>query len=115
MKNFKSFLNEVTRSGNSGINTSQQNQAIDNNVNMSVYSDPSVVKKLNAWVGTIAGSYALPEDAIHRLRSSLSNIGLSFDEVGILFNLKNFPTIAPNLPSLWPEANIFIFLFVFQQ
>ena len=84
MKNFKSFLNEVTRSGNSGINTSQQNQAIDNNVNMSVYSDPSVVKKLNAWVGTIAGSYALPEDAIHNMRTNLSKIGLSFDEVPMM-------------------------------
>ena len=48
MQNFKSFLNEVVKSGNSGINTSHQNQAVDNNVNMSVYSDPSVVKKLNA-------------------------------------------------------------------
>ena len=51
---------------------------------MAVYSDPSVVKKLNAWVGTIAGSYALPEDAIHNLRSSLSKIGLSFDEVPMM-------------------------------
>ena len=73
MKNFKSFLNEM--------HTSHQNQAIYNNVNMSVYSDPSVVKKLNAWVGTIAGSYVLPEDAIHRLRSSLLKIGLTFDTV----------------------------------
>ena len=42
MKNFKSFLNE------SGINTSHQDQAIDKNMNMAVYSDPTVVKKLNA-------------------------------------------------------------------
>ena len=76
MKNFKSFLNEM--------HTSHQNQAIDNNVNMSVYSDPSVVKKLNAWVGTIAGSYVLPEDAISNLRSSLSKIGLSFDAVPMM-------------------------------
>ena len=84
MKNFKSYLNENSRSGNSGIKTSHQNQAIDNNVNMSVYSDPSVVKKLNAWVGKIAGSYVLPEDAISNLRSSLSKIGLSFDEVPMM-------------------------------
>ena len=63
MKNFKSYLNEIN------AQTSDQNQAIDNNVNMSVYSDPSVVKKLNAWVGTIAGNYVLPEDAISNLRS----------------------------------------------
>ena len=78
MKNFKSFLKE------SGINTSHQDQAVDKNMNMSVYSDPAVVKKLNAWVGTIAGNYVLPEDAISNLRSSLSKIGLSFDEVPMM-------------------------------
>ena len=78
MKNFKSFLKE------SGINTSHQDQAVDKNMNMSVYSDPAVVKKLNAWVGTIAGNYVLPEDAISNLRSSLSKIGLSFAEVPMM-------------------------------
>ena len=78
MKNFKSFLKE------SGINTSHQDQAVDKNMNMSVYSDPAVVKKLNAWVETIAGNYVLPEDAISNLRSSLSKIGLSFDEVPMM-------------------------------
>ena len=53
MKNFKTFLRET--------HTSHQNQAIDNNMNMGVYSDPAVVRKLNAWVGTIAGNYVLPE------------------------------------------------------
>jgi hypothetical protein len=76
MKNFKSFLNEV--------HTSHQNQAIDNNMNMSVYSDPSVVRKLNTWVGTIAGNYVLPEDAVSKLRSSLSKIGLTFGEVSMM-------------------------------
>ena len=76
MKNFKSFINEV--------HTSHRNLAVDAQTNMSVFSDPSVVKKLNAWVGTIAGSYVLPEDAIHNLRSSLSKIGLSFDEVPMI-------------------------------
>ena len=65
----------------SGINTSHQDLAIDKNTNMGAFSDPTVIKKLNAWVGSIAGNYVLPEDAIHNLRSSLSKIGLSFDEV----------------------------------
>ena len=76
MKNFKSFLKE--------LHTSHQDQAIDKNTNMAVFSDPTVVKKLNAWVGTIAGNYVLPEDAIHNLRSSLAKIGLSFDEVPMI-------------------------------
>ena len=76
MKNFKSFINEV--------HTSHQNQAVDNNMNMGVYSDPAVVRKLNACVGTIAGNYVLPEDAISKLRSSLSKIGLTFDTVTMM-------------------------------
>ena len=65
----------------SGINTSHQDLAIDKNTNMGAFSDPTVIRKLNAWVGSIAGNYVLPEDAIHTLRSSLSKIGLSFDQV----------------------------------
>ena len=76
MKQFKSFINET--------HTSHQNQAVDQNTNMSALSDPSVQKKLNAWVGSIAGNYVLPEDAISNLRSSLSKIGLSFDEVPMM-------------------------------
>ena len=77
MKNFKNFISE------SGIGTAHQNQAIDNNTNMSALSNPEVMKKLNAWVGTIAGSYVLPEDAIHKLRGSLMKVGLSFGECNL--------------------------------
>ena len=57
MKSFKSFLKEYA-------NTSDQNLAVDRQTNMAVLSDPTVIKKLNAWVGTIAGNYVLPEEAI---------------------------------------------------
>jgi hypothetical protein len=70
MKTFNRFFTEM-------IGTSHQDQAVDKNMNMGAFSDPMVVKKLNAFVGTIAGSYVLPEDAVHQLRSSLSKIGLS--------------------------------------
>ena len=75
MRTFKNYLTELL------VNTSHQDLALDKNTNMSVFSYPTVIRKLNAFVGTIAGSYVLPEDAIHNLRSSLSKIGLSFDEV----------------------------------
>jgi len=78
-KNFKSFLNE-----NGIANDHQYPSMAIRTSNMSVYSDPSVIKKLNAWVGTIAGSYDLPEDAIHTLRNSLSKIGLTFGEVSMM-------------------------------
>ena len=74
MKKFKTFMAEAPH-------PSDQDLAVDKNTNMGVFSDPTVIKKLNAWVGSIAGNYVLPEDAIHQLRSSLSKIGLSFDEV----------------------------------
>ena len=77
MKSFKSFLKEYT-------NASDQNLAVDRQTNMAVLSDPTVIKKLNAWVGTIAGNYVLPEEAISNLRSSLSRIGLSFDPVPMM-------------------------------
>jgi len=70
MKKFKTFINEV--------HTSHQDQAVDKNVNMGGLGDPTVLRKLNAWVGAIAGSYVLPEDAIHNLRNSLAKVGLNF-------------------------------------
>ena len=77
MKKFNSFITEVA-------NTSHQDLAIDKNTNPIAFSNPEVVKKLNAWVGTIAGSYVLPEDAVHKLRSSLMKVGLTFGEVSVM-------------------------------
>ena len=75
MKTFKQ-LHEIA-------NTTHQDLAVDKNINPVSFGNPEVVKKLNAWVGTIAGSYVLPEDAIHKLRSSLAKIGLSFGECNL--------------------------------
>ena len=75
MKTFKQ-LHEIA-------NTSHQDLAVDKNINPVSFGNPEVVKKLNAWVGTIAGSYVLPDDAIHKLRSSLAKIGLSFGECNL--------------------------------
>ena len=79
MKNFKTFLNEA------GIAAGGWDRSMAlRTTNMAVYSNPSVVRKLNAWVGTIAGNYTLPEDAIHNMRTNLSKIGLSFGEVSMM-------------------------------
>ena len=72
MRTFKQKLNEV--------HTSHQDLAVDKNINPGVFSNPDVLKKINAWVGQIAGSYVLPEQAVHQLRSSLLKIGLTFGE-----------------------------------
>ena len=82
MKNFKTFITEL-------LGTSHQDLALDKNMNMAGYADPAVIRKLNAWVGAIAGNYILPEDAIAKLRHSLSKIGLSFGAADIMEGEKN--------------------------
>ena len=76
MKTFRSHLTEL-------VGTSHQDMAADKNINPSALGDPEVLKKINAWVGQIAGSYVMPEQAVHQLRSSLLKIGLTFDEVNM--------------------------------
>ena len=76
MKTFRQKLHELT-------GTSHQDRALDKNINPGAFSDPDVLKKINAWVGQIAGQYVMPEQAVHQLRSSLLKIGLTFDEVNM--------------------------------
>ena len=76
MKTFRSHLTEL-------VGTSHQDMAADKNINTRALGEPEVLKKINAWVGQIAGSYTMPEQAVHQLRSSLLKIGLTFDEVNM--------------------------------
>ena len=66
--------------------TSHQDRALDKNINPGVFTDPEVLKKINTWVGQIAGSYVMPEEAVHQLRSSLLKIGLTFGEAAMTGN-----------------------------
>jgi hypothetical protein len=75
MKTFRQ-LTELT-------GTSHQSRALDKNINPGVFTDPEVLKKINSWVGQIAGSYVMPEEAVHQLRSSLLKIGLTFGEAAM--------------------------------
>jgi len=77
MKTFNQKMNEVA-------GTSSQDLAIDKNINPGSFNDPEVLRKLNAWVGTIAGSYVIPEQAVRKLRESLSKIGLTFDSIPVM-------------------------------
>jgi len=78
MKTFRQ-LTELT-------GTSHQDRALDKNLNPGVFTDPEVLRKVNAWVGQIAGSYVMPEEAVHQLRSSLLKIGLTFGEAAMTGN-----------------------------
>ena len=69
------------------------------------------------WLGPLGPSGVIPIhcEFFNNVKTGLSDIVFSFYEVGILLSLKYFPTIAPNRPSLWPDANILILLSEFQQ
>ena len=81
MKSFKTHIKEM-------VGTSHQDMAMDKNTNPIAFQNPEVLKKMNAWVGSIAGSYVIPEDAIHILRSSLMKVGLTFGEVPMMIEDK---------------------------
>ena len=78
MKTFKSYLKEQGM----GTGTSHGGPAMDADVNIAALGDPAVVKRLNAYVGTIGSmEYLLPEHALNRLRNNLNKIGLTFGEI----------------------------------
>ncbi|MAG25894.1 hypothetical protein CMI47_09985 [Candidatus Pacearchaeota archaeon] len=70
MKNFKSFMSE--------------HPSYDASMNFSAggFGDPMVIKKLNALMGKLTeGSWTDGEPVVRQIRSSLSKIGLTFDNV----------------------------------
>jgi len=76
MKSFKGYIKE------SGVNTTTQQTALDQDVNPSSIGDPMVVKRINSFLGAICEKeYLIPEHAIKTIRNSLMKIGLTFDEV----------------------------------
>ena len=75
MKSFNSFIKE-------NIGTSDQNMAVDMNINPSAISKPQVIRRLNAYVGAIANmEYMLPEHALNRLKEKLGRLGFSFGQI----------------------------------
>ena len=77
MKNFKEFLKET---GAVGI-THQTSPNVDGNDTFDI-TNPSVLKRVNAFVGSIADrEYLVPEGAVHQLRNFLLRIGLQFPKV----------------------------------
>ena len=75
MKSFKNYLTELS-------GPSHQDLAVDKNMNPAAFINPEVLRKMNAWVGSIAGSpFVLPAEAVAVLRNSLMKIGLTFDAI----------------------------------
>ena len=75
MKSFNNFINE-------DVSTSDQNQAVDMNINPAAISKPAVLRKINAYVGAIANmEYMLPEHALNKLKEKLGRLGFSFGRI----------------------------------
>ena len=79
MKNFKQYLEET---GAVGV-WNQTPVDVDGNDTYDI-TNPSVLKRVNAFVGSIADrEYLIPENAIDQLRNFLMRIGLTFPKVEI--------------------------------
>ena len=74
MKSYNQFLTEGPHVGVS--TTVNQTGTTDTYA----IQDPSVLKRVNAFVGSIADrEYLIPENAVHQLKSFLERLGLSFE------------------------------------
>ena len=77
MRSFKKFIKEGV--GSPAVGTTDQNLAVDFNINPSAVQEPEIVKKLNAFIGAVANAeFILPEHGIDKIRRSLSRVGFSF-------------------------------------
>ena len=79
MKTFKSYLEEA---GSTGL-WHQEPTSVDGNDTYDI-TNPQVLKRVNAFVGSIADrEYLVPESAVHQLRTFLMRIGLSLPQVDL--------------------------------
>jgi len=78
MKNFKQYLEE---SGGPAGRWNQTPVSQNGNDTFDI-TNPEVLKRVNAFVGSIADrEYLIPENAVNQLRGFLGRIGLSFPKV----------------------------------
>ena len=76
MKSFNQFL---TEGPHVGVSTTVNQTATTDTYDI---QDPSVLKRVNAFVGSIGDrEYLIPENAVNQLRGFLGRIGLTFPKV----------------------------------
>ena len=75
MKSFQQFLTEGPHVGvSTTVNQTGTTDTYD-------VQDPSVLKRVNAFVGSIADrEYLIPENAVHQLKGFMERVGLTFPE-----------------------------------
>lgn len=91
MKTFKQHIKEGRRSQTytqsyagdaAGVGTHVQNSVEDSALGAHNIHDPEVLKRVNAFVGSIAdGEYLKPQHAVDTLREKLSRVGLTISPV----------------------------------
>ena len=87
MKTFKQHIKEGNKSqmyvgDAAGVGTQVQNSVEDSAIGAHNIHDPEVLKRVNAFVGSIAdGEFLKPQHAVDTLREKLSRIGLAISPV----------------------------------
>ena len=83
MKTFKQHIKESGYEGDAmGVGTMDQNSVEDSALGAHNIQDPDVLKRVNAFVGSIAErEYLKPQQAVDELREKLHRIGLTVSPV----------------------------------
>ena len=83
MKTFKQHIKESGYEGDAmGVGTMDQNSVEDSALGAHNIQDPDVLKRVNAFVGSIAErEYLKPQQAVDELREKLHRIGLTVSDV----------------------------------
>ena len=83
MKTFKQHIKESGYEGDAmGVGTMDQNSVEDSAIGAHNIHDPEVLKRVNAFVGSIAdGEFLKPQQAVDTLREKLNRIGLTVSPV----------------------------------
>jgi len=85
MKTFKQHIKESGYEGDAmGVGTMDQNSIEDSALGAHNIQDPDVLKRVNAFVGSIAErEYLKPQQAVDELREKLHRIGLTVSPVDL--------------------------------
>jgi len=82
MKSFKNYMKLNEYHDNSSMRLGNE---LDAGINPVALANPAVLKRLNAYVGTIGNQeYLLPEHALHILRSRLMRVGLGMEDPPVM-------------------------------
>jgi hypothetical protein len=84
MKTFKQHIKEAISPLGVGTNNHDGSHVGDGSVSLANIHDADVLKKVNAYVGSVADKeYLNPQAAVEQLRNNLNKIGLTVSQVDI--------------------------------